>query len=160
MGWNTTYICDFCIPLDLLGIMDLKKSGKDQENLLRPYQRPHFNLIEIYNFLPFWPKNSANWRNLALKAIKAKETVIRPNVVKLDFWKFKGQTMVPQHALKSYKVTWRPIGIPFLETTTPEPKMGSASQKLQNFNQKSPWTPMSQLSHMSYSDNGTWNFFR
>ena len=42
-------------------------------------------------------------------------------------------------------MTWRPIGIPFWETTTPEPKMGSAGQKLQIFHQKSLWTPMSQL---------------
>ena len=54
----------------------------------------------------------------------------RPNVSKLDFRIFRGLTMVPQHAKRSYKVTWRPIEIRFWEMTTPEPKMGPADQKI------------------------------
>ena len=31
-GWIITHIYDFCIPLDFLGIIDLKKIEKGQEN--------------------------------------------------------------------------------------------------------------------------------
>ena len=33
---NTTHIHDFCIPLDFLGIKDLKKNKKGQKNFQRP----------------------------------------------------------------------------------------------------------------------------
>ena len=79
-----------------------------------PKATPQF----YWNFIialcgPFWPRNSANRRNLTPNAIKAKKTTLRPNVAKLDCYKFKGQTMVPQHAKRSYKVFWRPSGYPF-----------------------------------------------
>jgi hypothetical protein len=32
LGGNTTYIHDFCIPLDFLGIKDLKKNKKRPKN--------------------------------------------------------------------------------------------------------------------------------
>ena len=38
--------------------------------------------------------------------------------------------MVSQHVFRSYKVPWRPIGILFWETTTPEPKKGPVGQKI------------------------------
>ena len=79
---------------------------------------------------PFWHKNSANWSDLSLKAIKAKKANIRPNDSKLDFRIFRGLAMVPQHAKRSYKLPWRPIGIRFWETTTPEPKTVPADQKI------------------------------
>ena len=50
LEWQFSFglcIYDFCIPLDFLGIMDLKKIEKGQENVQRPYQRPHLNFIEI-----------------------------------------------------------------------------------------------------------------
>ena len=47
----------------------------------------------------------------------------------MDYCKFKGQSLDPQDAKRSYKVPWRPIGISFWEITTPEPKKGLAGQK-------------------------------
>ena len=63
------------------------------------------------------------------KAIKANKADIRPNLSKVDVWIFRTLTMVSQHSKRSYKVPWRPIGIEFWETTTPEPRMGPAGQK-------------------------------
>ena len=62
--------------------------------------------------------------------MKAKKANIRPNGSKLDFRIFRGLATVPQHAKRSYKVPRRPIAIRFLETTTPEPKIGPAGQKI------------------------------
>ena len=62
--------------------------------------------------------------------MKAKKTAIRPNLAKLDCCKFKGQTIDSQYAKRYYKVSWRPIGIKFSETTTPEPEIGPPGQKI------------------------------
>ena len=133
-GGNTTQIHDFCIPLDFLGIKDLKKNKKGQKKFQRPEPRPQLHILKFYNFFalcgPFWHKNSGDWRNLTPKAIKAKKADIRPNVSKLDFRIFKALMMVSQHSRQSYKVPWRPMGIKFWETTTPEPKMGPTGQKI------------------------------
>ena len=98
------------------------------------FPMPQLHLLKFYNFFalcgPFWHKNSANWRNLTPKTIKAKKADIRPNVSKLDFWIFTGLRMVSQHTKGSYKVPWSPIGIRFWEMTTPKPKMCLAGQKI------------------------------
>ena len=90
-------------------------------------------LLKFYNFFalcgPFGPKNSGDWRNLTPKAIKAKKADIRPNLSKVDVWIFRTLTMVSQHSKGSYKVPWRPIGTPFWEMTTSEPKKGPSGQK-------------------------------
>ena len=111
-----------------------RKIKKGQHFFQRPQTRPQLHLLKFCNFFalcgPFWHKNSADWSDLSLKAIKAKKANIRPNDSKLDFRIFRGLAMVPQHAKRSYKVPWRPIGIRFWETTTPEPKIGPAGQKI------------------------------
>ena len=93
----------------------LRKIEKGQKKIQRPQTRPQLH--------------SYHRSNLSLKAIKAKKAKIRPNDSKLDFRIFRGLAMVPQHAKRSYKVPWRPIGIRFWETTTPEPKKGPAGPK-------------------------------
>ena len=107
---------------------------KGQKNFLRPQTRPQLHLLKFCNFFalcgPFRHKNFADRSDLSLKAIKAKKANIRPNYSKLDFRIFRGLAMVPQHAKRSYKVPWRPIRIRFCETTTPEPKIGPAGQKI------------------------------
>ena len=45
-GGNATQIHDFCIPLDFLGIKDLKKNKKGQIF----FQRPQLHLLKFYNF--------------------------------------------------------------------------------------------------------------
>ena len=99
--------------------------------------------MKFYDFFalfgPFWLKNSADRSDLSLKAIKAKKANIRPNDSKLDFRIFRGLAMVPQHAKRSYKVPWRPIGIRFWEMTTPEPKKGPTSQKISFFEPRDPF---------------------
>ena len=131
---NTTHIHDFCIPLDFLGIKDPQKNKKGQNFFQRPQTRPQLHLLKFCNFFalcgPFWRKNSADCSDLSLKAIKAKKANIRPNDTKLDFRIFRGLAMVSQHAKRTYKVPWGPIGIRFWETTTPEPKTGPAGQKI------------------------------
>ena len=111
-----------------------EKWKKAKKKFQRPQTRPQLHLLKFCNFFalcgPFWHKNSADRSNLSLKAIKAKKANIRPNDSKLDFRIFRGLAMVPQHAKRSYKVPWRPIGIRFWETTTPEPKIGPAGQKI------------------------------
>ena len=37
--------------------------------------------------------------------------------------------MDSQYSKRSYEVSWRPIGMPFWETTVSEPKKGPAGQK-------------------------------
>ena len=107
---------------------------KGQKFFQRPQTRPQLHLLKFCNFFalcgPFWHKNSADRSDLSLKAIKAKKANIRPNDSKLDFRIFRGLAMVPQHAKRSYKVPWRPVWIRFWETTTPEPKIGPAGQKI------------------------------
>ena len=104
----------------------------------RPQTRPQLHLLKFCNFFalcgPFWHKNSADRSNLSLKAIKNKKANIRPNDSKLDFRIFRGLAMVSQHARRSFKVPWRPIGIRFWETTTPVPKIGPAGQKISSDN--------------------------
>ena len=107
---------------------------KGQKIFQRPQTRPQLHLLKFCNFFalcgPFQHKNSADRSDLSLKAIKAKKANIRPNDSKLDFRIFRGLAMFPQHAKRSYKVPWRPIGIRFWETTAPEPKKGPAGQKI------------------------------
>ena len=111
-----------------------RKIEKGQIFFQRPQTRPQLHLLKFCNFFalcgPFWHKNSADKSDLSLKAIKAKKANIRPNDSKLDFRIFRGLAMVPRHAKRSYKVPWRPNGIRFWETTTPEPKKGPAAQKI------------------------------
>ena len=67
----------------------------------RPYPRQRVHILKFYGFFalygPYWHKNSGEQRNLTPKAVKAKKADIRPNVSKLDFWNFRGLTMVSQH---------------------------------------------------------------
>ena len=111
-----------------------RKIKKGQKNFQRPQTRPQLHLLKFCNFFvlcgPFRHKNSADQSDLSLKAIKTKKANIRPNDSKLDFRIFRGLAMVPQHAKRSYKVPWRPIGIRFWEMTTPEPKIDPAGQKI------------------------------
>ena len=131
---NLTCIINQSWPGCSVGIKDLQKNKKGQFSFQRPQTRPQLHLLNSLFFCLlsglFWIKNSADRSDLSLKAIKAKKANIRPNESNLDFRIFRGLAMVLQHAKRSYKVPWRPIGIRFWETTTPEPKIDPTGQKI------------------------------
>ena len=105
-----------------------QKNVKKATKFFKGHSKDHSSILsKNYIFLPYVDRfdiriqpNEGIWPPRP----KAKKTNIRPNVSKLDFRIFRGLTMVSQHAKGSYKMLWRPIGIRFWETTTPEPKMG------------------------------------
>ena len=53
-GGNTTQIHDFCIPLDFLGIKDLKKNKKGQFFLkaIAKFTAPFIEILQF--FCPMW----------------------------------------------------------------------------------------------------------
>ena len=54
-GWggNTTHIHDFCIPLDFLGIKDLKKNEERPKYFSKAIAKATATFIEILFFLPY-----------------------------------------------------------------------------------------------------------
>jgi hypothetical protein len=50
LGGNTTYIHDFCIPLDFLGIKDLKKNKKRPKKISKAIAKATAPFIEILSF--------------------------------------------------------------------------------------------------------------
>jgi hypothetical protein len=47
LGGNTTYIHDFCIPLDFLGIKDFKKYLKGPKKIMKAIAKATALFIEI-----------------------------------------------------------------------------------------------------------------
>ena len=72
--WNTTLICDFCIPVDFLGINDLKKIKKGRKKIWRPRPRPQWKIWFFNYFFPWLGSYGVNLMekgtDLRLKAIK------------------------------------------------------------------------------------------
>ena len=94
VGGITTHTYGFCIPLDFLGIKNLRKNKKAKK-IFKGHSKGHrYILWKFYNFFglsgPFWHKKSVNRSDLTLKAIKAKKAAIRPNLANLDFRIFRG----------------------------------------------------------------------
>ena len=134
-GWGKCYSHTwFLHTTGLLRYQGPQEKIKKANKISKAIAKATAPFIEILYFFAlcglFWHKNSGDQKNLTPKAIKAKKADIRPNVYKLNFWIFRGLTMVFQHSNGSYKVPWRPIGIRFWETTTAEPKKGPVGQKI------------------------------